>query len=402
MANPYRELFKTPGAMGLTIASTVLRLPQTMIGIGIVTMLVQKTGQYWLAGAVAGIYTLTNALAGPQIAKIVDRRGQSQVLPWVTAYSIIMLLALIFAVHMQAPFLLLFILAALAGAIPSMAAMIRARWLQLFRGRPQLHTAFSLDTVTTELVFTLGPPLSIVLSTALFPEAGPLLAVILLIFGITAFLMQKKTEPKVVEGLGKQTRSTLFIPGVRTIVFALLALGVIAGSIEVAVVAFANQEGWPASASFILAAYALGSMIAGLLFGALKPSMPAENQFLVGGIVMAATSALPVFSRNVYVLAGMLFIAGVSFAPTMVIVMNIGTSVLPPSRITEGLTWMSTGISLGVALGSVLVGLVIDTYGVRPGFGVAIVAGLVMVIIVLLGLRVLRTSSAVCVDTPLP
>lgn len=400
MANPYRELFKTPGAMGLTVASTVLRLPQAMIGIGIVTMLVQKTDLYWLAGAVAGVYTLANALVGPQISRVVDRRGQSRVLPLVTAYSISMLLALIAAVYMQAPAVVLLVLAALAGAMPSMPAMIRARWLQLFRGRPQLHTAFSLDTVITELVFTLGPPLAIVLSTAWFPEAGPLVAVAMLIVGVTAFLMQKKTEPKVVEGLGKQTSSTLFIPGVRTIVFALLALGVIAGSMEVAVVAFANQEGWPASASFILAAYALGSMIAGLMFGMLKPSMPIESQFLVGGIVMAATSVLPILSPNVYMLAGMLFIAGVSFAPTMVIVMNIGTAILPPARITEGLTWMTTGISLGVALGSVLVGMVIDAYGVRAGFSVAIAAGMAMVVIVMLGQRVLRASSAVYVQTP--
>lgn len=400
MANPYRELFATPGARGLAVASTIVRLPQAMIGIGIVTMLVQKTGEYWLAGAVAGVYTLANALVGPQISRVVDRRGQSKVLPFVTAYSISMLLALIVAVYLQAPAPLLFLLAALAGAMPSMPAMIRARWLQLFRGKPQLHTAFSLDTVITELVFTLGPPLAIILSTSLFPEAGPLAALLLLIVGIIAFLMQKQTEPKVVEGLGKQTSSTLLIPGVRTIVFALLALGVIAGSVEVAVVAFANMQGWPASASFVLAAYALGSMIAGLLFGTLKFTAPLEKQFLAGGVVMAITTLLPILSPNMYMLAAMLFCAGVSFAPTMVIVMNIGTTILPPARITEGLTWMTTGISLGVALGSVLAGLVIDLHGARAGFSVAIVAGFIMVLIVLMGMRVLRTSSAVCVEMP--
>ena len=76
--------------------------------------------------------------------------------------------------------------------------------------------------------------------------------------------------------------------------------------------------------------------------------------------------------------------------------MNLGTIIVPPSRITEGLTWMTTGISIGVALGGVLAGLVIDVYGAQAGFGVAIVAGLSMVVIVLLGLRTLRATSAVC------
>ncbi|CDH25929.1 MFS transporter [Xenorhabdus bovienii] len=398
MANPYRELLTTPGAMGLVIASSIVRLPQAMIGIGIITMLVQQTGIYWLAGSIAGTFALTNALIGPQVSKLVDQRGQSRVLPFMTAFSIGMLLALIIAVYMSAPTLLLFILAALVGTMPSMPAMIRARWTQLFRGKPQLHTAFSLDTVLTELAFIIGPPLTIGLSTSFFAEAGPLVAVLLLAIGVTVFLLQRETEPKVVVGIRRNASSTLLIPGVRTIVLALLAMGVIGGSIDVAVVACANAQGWLASASFILAAYALGSMIAGLTFGALRISLPIEKQFFIGILVTSVTAVLPIFSPDVYILSGMLFMAGVSFAPTMIIVMNLGTIIVPPSRITEGLTWMTTGISIGVALGSVLAGMVIDIYGARAGFSVTIVAGLVMVVIVLLGLRTLRATSAVCAE----
>jgi MFS family permease len=393
MANPYRELLTTPGVMGLVIASSIARLPHAMIGIGIIIMLVQQSGLYWLAGAVAGTFTLVSALISPHVSKLVDQRGQRRVLPLVTAFSIGMLLALIIAVHMRASVLLLFILAALAGTMPSMPAMIRARWTQLFRGKPQLHTAFALDAVLTELSFVLGPPLAIGLSTSLFAEAGPLVAVLLLVIGVTAFLLQRQTEPQVVKGRSGSASSTLLIPGLRTIILALLAMGVIGGSIDVAVVAFANAQDWPTSASFILAAYALGSLIAGLTFGALKVSSPIEKQFFIGILVTAVTAVLPIFSPDVYFLAGVLFVAGMSFAPTIVIVMSLGTIIIPPSRITEGLTWMSTGVSIGVALGAVLSGLIIDAYGARAGFGVAIVAGLVMVVVVLLGLPTLRAAS---------
>jgi MFS family permease len=394
MANPYRELFSAPGALGLVITSAIARLPQAMIGIGIITMLVQQTGLYWLAGAVAGTYTVVAALIGPQISKLVDRHGQRRVLPPLAAFSIGMLIALIIAVYLSAPATLLFILAALAGTMPSMPAMIRARWMQLFRGKPLLHTAFSVDTVITELAFVIGPPLAIGLSVSFFPQAGPLVAVLLQLVGVTAFLMQRQTEPKVVVSTGKRAGSTLMIPGVPTIVLALLAMGIIGGSVDVAVVAFANAQGWPASASFILAAYALGSLIAGLTFGALKIPVPIDQQFFIGALVMAITAALPILSPDVYILCAMLFVAGMSFAPTMVIIMNLGTMIVPPSRITEGFTWMSTGVSIGVALGGVLAGLVTDAYGAQAGFGVAIVAGLIMVLIVLNGLRTLRASSA--------
>ncbi|WP_297837797.1 MFS transporter [Pseudomonas sp.] len=393
MANPYRELLTTPGVMGLVIASSIARLPHAMIGIGIIIMLVQQSGLYWLAGAVAGTFTLVSALISPHVSKLVDQRGQRRVLPLVTAFSIGMLLALIIAAHMRAPVLLLFILAALAGTMPSMPAMIRARWTQLFRGKPQLHTAFALDAVLTELAFVLGPPLAIGLSTSLFAEAGPLVGVLLLVIGVTAFLLQRQTEPQVVKGRRGSASSTLLIPGLRTIILALLAMGVIGGSIDVAVVAFADAQDWPTSASFILAAYAFGSLIAGLTFGALKVSSPIEKQFFIGILVTAVTAVLPIFSPDVYFLAGVLFVAGMSFAPTIVIVMSLGTIIIPPSRITEGLTWMSTGVSIGVALGAVLSGLIIDAYGARAGFGVAIVAGLVMVVVVLLGLPTLRAAS---------
>lgn len=398
MANHYRELVSTPGATGLILASAIARLPQAMIGIGIITMLVEQTGVYWLAGAVAGTFTLANALIGPYISKLVDQRGQSRVLPVVTTFSIGMLLALIFVVHMSAPAALFFILAGLAGTMPSMPSMIRARWTQLFRGKPQLHTAFSLDSVLTELAYIIGPPLAIGLSVSLFAEAGPLVAVGLLAVGVTAFLLQRQTEPKVVVGHTRHAGSTLLIPGVSTIVLALLAMGAIGGSIDVAVVAFANAQSWPASATFILAAYAFGSLVAGLMFGALRVSRPIEKQFFVGILVTAITGVLPLFAPDVYVLSAMLFIAGLSFAPTMVVVMKLGTIILPPSRITEGLTWMSTGISIGVALGGLLSGLIVDAYGARAGFGVAVFSGLGMLIVVLLGLRTLGAVSTASVE----
>ena len=398
MANHYRELLTTPGATGLILASSIARLPQAMIGIGIITMLVQQTDVYWLAGAVAGTFTLANALLGPRISKQVDQYGQSRVLPVVTVFSIVMLLALIVAVHLRAPAALFFVLAALAGTMPSMPSMIRARWTQLFRGKPQLHTAFSLDTVLTELAYIIGPPLAIGLSVSFFAEAGPLVAVGLLAVGVTAFLMQRQTEPKVVASNRKNSGSTLLIPGVRTIVLALLAMGAIGGSIDVAVVAFANAQGWPSAATFILAAYAFGSLVAGLTFGALRVSLAIEKQFFIGILVTAVTGVLPVFSPDVYVLSAMLFIAGISFAPTMVVVMKLGTIIIPAARMTEGLTWMTTGISIGVALGGMLAGLVIDAWVARAGFGVAIAAGLMMMVVVLMGLRTLAAASAAPVE----
>lgn len=394
MANSYRQMLATPGAIALMITSFFIKLPQAMVGIGLITMLVQRHKLYWLAGGVAATYTLVNAFLSPQISKLVDRFGQSRILPFVTAFSLTMLLTLLGCVHFNAALPWYFIFAALAGIIPNMSAMARARWAQLFRGSSKLHTAFSLDSVLTEAAYVIGPTLAIGLSTGLFAEAGPLLAVVILIFGLPLFLCQRKSEPQINNNEPYPKGSALAIPSIRLILIFFIAMGTIGGSIDVVVVAFAKAQYVAQAASFILAAYALGSMVAGLVFGLVRVKIPMENQLLIGAIATALTILLPAVSPNVVIMTGAAFIAGMSFAPTVVIVMSLCSLILPPSKLTEGLTWVSTGLGCGVALGGMLSGRVIDSFGARAGFCVPVLAGVIVVLAAIWGMRILRQDQA--------
>lgn len=394
MANSYRQMLATPGAIALMITSFFIKLPQAMVGIGLITMLVQRHKLYWLAGGVAATYTLVNAFLSPQISKLVDRFGQSRILPFVTAFSLTMLLTLLGCVHFNVALPWYFIFAALAGIIPNMSAMARARWAQLFRGSSKLHTAFSLDSVLTEAAYVIGPTLAIGLSTGLFAEAGPLLAVVILIFGLPLFLCQRKSEPRINNNEPYPKGSALAIPSIRLILIFFIAMGTIGGSIDVVVVAFAKAQYVAQAASFILAAYALGSMVAGLVFGLVRVKIPMENQLLIGAIATALTILLPAVSPNVVIMTGAAFIAGMSFAPTVVIVMSLCSLILPPSKLTEGLTWVSTGLGCGVALGGMLSGRVIDSFGARAGFCVPVLAGVIVVLAAIWGMRILRQDQA--------
>ena len=64
MQNPYSEIFRAPGAKGFAAAGFMARLPIAMAPIGIVAMLSQTRGEYWLAGAVSATFALANAFAG--------------------------------------------------------------------------------------------------------------------------------------------------------------------------------------------------------------------------------------------------------------------------------------------------------------------------------------------------
>lgn len=395
MANPYFTLFSAPGSKAFSSAGLIARLPISMTGIGIITMLSQVRGSYWLAGAVAATFAFSMALLAPQIARAADRHGQNRVLPYATGVSALALLLLLICTHYRAPDWTLFVLAALAGGMPSISAMVRARWSEIYRGTPQLHTAFSFESVLDEVAFIIGPPIAVGLSVSLFPEAGPLAAALLLVTGVTAFAWQKSTQPPVYPRTRQRQRAILAMPSMQILVLALIALGTIVGTVDVISVAFAEQQGQPAAASIVLSVYAGGSCLAGLIFGAIKLPYPLPRQFLYAAFATALTTLPLLWVHNVLTLAAAMFVAGLFFAPTMIVAMGLVERLVPPSRLTEGLTWMVTGLGIGVALGAALAGLAIDAVGIKAGFGVTLIAGLVVMAVAAGGYRLMRRTLAV-------
>lgn len=299
MANPYGVLFRTPGSRAFTAAGFVARMPLSMAGIGIIAMVSQMRGDYGLAGAVSATFTLSMALCGPRISRAVDRRGQSRVLPPIAGLSVMALGALLLCARYDAPAWTLFGCAAVAGAMPNMAAMVRARWTHALKGSDRLHTAYSLESVVDELTFVVGPALSVALCTALFPEAGPLVAGVLLVLGVLMFVPQKRTEPPVARPADGHppTGSAIRSGALRLLALTLVAGGAIVGTVDVVSVSFAEQQGSPAGAGIVLSVYAAGSAVAGLVFGTLRLRTPLPR-LLVLGTAGTALTTLPCCSSG--------------------------------------------------------------------------------------------------------
>ncbi|WP_347901180.1 MFS transporter [Pseudomonas purpurea] len=378
MANPYRELFNAPGSRAFVLAGMIARMPISMTGIGLITMLSQLHGGYGLAGAVAATFALATAFCAPQVSRMVDRFGQGRVLPVSALVGGGALLMLLLCTRLQAPNWTLFVFAALAGCMPSMSAMVRARWTELYRGQPQLQTAYALESVLDEVCFIVGPPLSVGLCVVAFPEAGPLAALLMLAVGVTAFVWQKGTEPPVHPHEEEAYGSIIRSGEIRLLMLLMLAMGVIVGVVDVVSVAFAQQQGQPAAASIVLSVYAIGSCLAGLAFGALKLQVPLPRLFLYGGVATAVTTLPLLLAGNILGLSLAVFVAGLFFAPTLIVAMALVERIVPPAKLTEGLTWLVTGLSVGVAIGAAGSGWVVDAFGARSGFWIAIAAGAVV------------------------
>ncbi|MFJ3494283.1 MFS transporter [Streptomyces sp. NPDC086091] len=387
MPSPYRALFDAPGSKGFSAAGFIGRMPLSMMGIGVVTMISQLTGRYGLAGALSATIALSAAVLGPQISRLVDRLGQRRVLRPATLVALAAGALLLLTAHFGWPDWVLFVSAAGIGAVPSLGAMVRARWAALYRGTPQLHTAYSFESVVDEVCFIFGPILSIGLSTAWFPEAGPLLAAGFLAVGVFWLTAQRATEPEPHPRARTRGDSALRSPGLQVLVATFAATGTIFGAVDVVTVAFADEEGRKTAASLVLALYAAGSCAAGLVFGLLRLKGSAERRWLLG-VVMMAVSMIPLLLvGNLPFLAVALFVAGLAIAPTMITTMSLIEEHVPRAQLTEGMTWVSTGLAVGIALGSSISGWVIDAAGARAGYGVPAVAGAVAVAVGFLGYR---------------
>ncbi|CAM5706636.1 MFS transporter [Streptomyces hirsutus] len=400
MPSPYPALFAAPGSKAFSAAGFIGRMPLAMMGIGVVTMVSQLTGRYGLAGALSATIALAAAVAGPQVSRLVDQHGQRRVLRPATLLALAAAALLLLAAHYGWPDWVLFVACAGIGCVPSLGAMIRARWAALYRGTPQLHTAYSFESVVDEMCFILGPIISIGLSTAWFPEAGPLLAACFLAVGVFWLTAQRATEPAPHPrertgdgGRGTGGGTALSSPGLQVLVVTFAATGAIFGGVDVVTVAFAEERGHKAAASVVLAVYALGSCVAGLTFGLMRFAGAPERRWLLGICAMAVSMIPLLLVGNLPFLAVALFVAGLSIAPTMITTMSLIEEHVPRAQLTEGMTWVSTGLAVGVALGSAASGWVIDAAGARAGYGVPAVSGAVAVAVGFLGYRRLKRPA---------
>ncbi|SUQ23716.1 multidrug resistance protein [Vibrio mimicus] len=247
-----------------------------------------------------------------------------------------------------------------------------------------------------EVTFIAGPPLSVGLSVALFPQAGPLVAAVLLAFGVLTFVVLRGTEPLIVQrdAVLDSSGSVIRLADVRLLTLLMIAMGIIVGTVDIVSVAFAEQMGRPAAASFVLSAYAIGSCLAGLLFGALKLKTPMHQLLLIGGLATAATTLPLLLAGNIVGLAGAVFVAGLFFAPTMIVTMSLVERIVPENKLTEGMTWLLAGLNIGVAMGAAVSGQVVDMEGARGGFSVALVAGGAVLVVALWCYRRMREHAS--------
>lgn len=379
MLTTYRRILAVPGALRFSATGLVGRLPISMEGLGIVLLVVAVTDSYGYAGAVAGATTVANAVGTLVQGRYIDRLGQRRMLPPLILVWGGSLGLLVTAVHGDWPRWSVFAVAVLVGvSLPPVGTCIRARWSHVLTDPREVQTGYALESVVDEAVFITGPIVVTALATAWDPVAGLGAAVIAGVGGTLYLAAQHDTEPPghpVVHEVADRPRMPWRT--VAPIAVVALGLGALFGSAEVTTVAFAQEAGMEGITGVLLAFWALGSLLAGLVTGAIHWRRGTAFRLKVGTAALALGMAPLALIEPIWLMALALFLAGFAIAPSLIATMSHIEQTVPSARLTEGMSFVHTGLAAGLVPGSALAGVVVDAAGASPAYLVAAGAGVI-------------------------
>ncbi|EFL14231.1 MFS transporter [Streptomyces sp. C] len=393
MAAGYAELLRTRYAARLLAGTLIGRLPNATAAIAIVLFVRDQGGSYSLAGALAAVYGLANAVGQPLLGRAVDLYGQPRVqLPaaLVSAAGMVWL-----AVAGTGSVGAAYAAMVLSGLFtPPLEGGLRALWPGVLGGREErVHAAYAMDAVAQEIMYTVGP-LLVTLCVALWSPAVALL--VLNGVGLLGVLMVVLSEPsRTWRSAPREAHwlGALRSRGLLALLGAFFFVGMALGSIAVAAVAYADENGGQAVYGWLMAALGLGALVGGVFYGARQWAGAPERRLrlLVG---LLAVCYLPLLlDVGPVAMTALAALAGVFLAPSLACAFIVVDRHAPAGTVTEAFSWLVTFFGVGAAIGTAAAGPALERGGVAAGFAVACGGGAAALLVLMLTQRAMAGAG---------
>lgn len=409
---PYRSVLSTPGVRSLVVLGVLARIPHTAAGIVLTLHVVESLDRgYAAAGLVTAAVTLGMAAGAPWRGRAVDRLGlRRALLPSVVAEL---------AVWSVAPFVsfrVLLVLAVVGGLLSLPVFTLIRQSLSVLVPQEQRRTAFALDSVFVELSFMVGPALGVLVAT----QVSTTLALVGVgaaagIAGIALMVMNPPTRRAQVAGTSEAAepddhradradaaevvervapaagadaqagarrrepapeRAGRMLADLRLLAVLGAAAGatvVLAGT-EVSLVASLRETGDVSFIGLVLAAWGLGSLLGGLVYGALPRGLPPLVLLLVLGALTGPVGLV----EGPLALCLAILPAGALCAPVITATADAVASLVPDRSLGEAMGWHGSALTIGTAAGAPLAGAAMDATAPWAGFAVVGAAGVVL------------------------
>ncbi|RSS81411.1 MFS transporter [Streptomyces sp. WAC06614] len=393
MAAGYAQLLRTRHAARLLTGTLIGRLPNATAPIAIVLFVRAEGGSYSLAGALAAVYGVANAVGQPLLGRAVDLYGQPRIQLPAAVVSALGMLWL--ALAGTDPVAGAYAAAVVAGLFtPPLEGGLRALWPSVLGGREErVHTAYAMDAVAQEVMFTVGPLLVTGLAALWDPAAALLVVNALGVLGALSVVVSEpsrtwRSAPREAHWLG-----ALRSGGLLALLGAFFFVGSALGSITVAGVSYADGHGDQAVYGWLMAALGLGALIGGVCYGARSWAGAPERRLRLLVALLAVCYVPLLLTPGPVAMTALAALAGVFLAPSIACAFIVVDRHAPVGTVTEAFSWLVTFFGVGSAMGTALAGPAVELGGTAAGFGVAVAGGAAALLVLMATQRVLAAPA---------
>jgi len=408
----YRDLLRLPGAPRAVAGAAVASIPIAVLGLTVLLLVQQSTGSFRTATLVSAALGVGTAFGILTQGRLLDRLGPRRVLRPLAVAQLLLLVALMGAVHAHAPTLVLVLLAGGAGGCePHVAGSLRGLWG--FSAVDRREQGLTLTSTLFEVAVLSGP----LLLAGLLPLTSPVVSV--LVWGVcfsagtvlltgsdiaSAWRPPTPTPPlgpgaSAATGSPVQGTPTIRSPqwrrrrggwlgplrmvGLRRVVWVSAAQAAALGSVQVAAIAVCQVTGRAWLVPWCAAALTIGSL-SGTIILALRRrrGSPVWRLRVLLIALVAAVSATGVIADTAALLVG-LVVVGVCSGQLAVTCYAVVDDLLPRAGLLGGFTTVTAAGLAATSAATAVAGRVADTSGWQVGFLLATVLAAVAAVLAL-------------------
>jgi predicted MFS family arabinose efflux permease len=377
-----------PQVIRLGISAFPARLAYGMIGLGIFFKAEQATGSIATAGFAIGLNSFAGAITSGLRGSVMDRYGQK----WPIRILVPLYASLILLLNTMESRESILITALILGmTAPPINLSVRPLWKDIVP-HSYLRTAYAFDSSMMSSTSVIGPVLITALSLSAHPGFGLGTTAALMIIGGIALSLTPASRDWIPEKKAKNQQKLWRNRAIQLLMLEGCFVGFGVGVFNVAIPAFATQEGVQYRVAWIFAAFGAATVIGGLLGGLVSKKLAPLSAFRTVYSLWFVTCIPIAFTYPDWSMALVGACIGFLGGAQKVFYFEILEAVRPKGSQTASLGWIWTVEGSFMALGSAVGGVVSENYS--PRVGLAILPTMLFIGLIILSIGRGRLSAA--------
>jgi MFS family permease len=355
-------------------AATVARLADEMFSVGVVLLILDRTGSPTLAGLTVAAATFPAIVSGPVIGAWLDRTGRRSLIYKIDRLLLVAVLVTILAVVGKAPDFVLPVLAFITGLTLPVTFTGFTSMIPLIVSEEMLPSANAVEAASLNVALIGGPALAGLLAAAFGPpgalvgEIGLTLVALALILRIPDLNRGASERPEPMRTMiARGLRHIVHEPVLRVVSAAGVFNNIAWGLLLVVFPLWAASDlgSRPSASGALWAAFATGSLVGALALSRLQHRYPPERVAFGAMIASGAGMLTWLLAGSLPVALALVCATAVLEGPVMAAVFTVRQQRTPSGLQAQVMGTLGS-VQIGAfALGTALGGPIVEGFGPR-------------------------------------